>query len=243
MKLLLKGTMFIRITLLMIIAILMIGCTKNEEGRLRSYLPLRGDTYKFCTYTSKNQKERWENLKEDEIGTYETIATVLITSETFRPKEWIIEKRAFVHDGEMPFVSRTKLKLEKDRILIDDAIYPNEKSIILKSPIKLKNKWNSDGWEIDVLSGKRKTVKVKCEITSLNNETVLGKLVDTIEVSCDAKEKDFGKVKRKIARNFGIVQISMEDEGITWMKEELCPDQTMPQSQTEGDPIIEEIAP
>jgi hypothetical protein len=58
-------------------------------------------------------------------------------------------------------------------------------------------------------------------------------------VSCGAREKDFGKHKYKIVRNFGIAQISMEDEGITWMKGRPCPDQDIPQSQIEGAPIIE----
>jgi hypothetical protein len=212
-------------TVLLIIAFVSViscGCTRDEERRLRAYLPDKGKAYKYCTYTSKNQKKHWDDLEENEISVDETVATVLVTSEYSYPDERIIEHQAFTPYREEPFVSQRRLKLRKDKI-----IYDPESTIMLKSPIKLKNKWNVTGWKATPESGEE-TFKVKCEIISIKNDIILGKDVNTIEVSCYSKEKGFGKTKHTFATGLGIAQyIHENDEGIVVIKDELCWDQSM----------------
>lgn len=219
-------------TLLLIILfslVIVCGCTESEKRRLRSYLPIKGDTYKYCTYTSKNQEKHWGDLEKDEMDVYETVTTVFITSESFYPDERIIESKSFTSHKKEPIVFQTKMKLENNKIDIKSDLNPDG-TTILQLPIKLNTKWNVKGWQISGITGETETFKIKCEITSLGNEIILGKYIDMIEVTCHSGKEGFGETKYKIARNFGIVQRIMEDgKGVVWMKEELCPDQALPQ--------------
>lgn len=125
------------------------------------YLPNKGETYKYCTYTSKNQKKHWDKLERNEIEAYEKFVTILVTSNS-HPDEMLIEHQAFTSHRKEPFIFEEKMKLRKGKIIMEMASSP-EGAIVLKLPIKLKNKWDVEGWEIKATRGsKEEAFKIKC---------------------------------------------------------------------------------
>jgi hypothetical protein len=54
------------------------------------------------------------------------------------------------------------------------------------------------------MRSKGEMFKIKCEISSIKNNIILGKEINTVEVSCSSKEKIFGKAKYTMAVGFGM---------------------------------------